>query len=91
MCVECKGEEDEDRCLCRLHKSGATESLTAAVTGGATRDKTPAKTNIIEETIETFVPNYVELYSSCVGIPGFSLDTCEIPGFQLVKLRAEKH
>ena len=90
MCVECKGEEDEDRCLCRLHKNGATESVPAGVTGGATVDASAAKANIEEETIGTFIPNYVDVYTSCVAIPGFSFDKCEIPGFQLVKLRAER-
>ena len=46
--------------------------------------------NIEEDTIGTFIPNYVEVYTSCVVIPGFSFDNCEIPGFQLVKLRAER-
>ena len=46
--------------------------------------------NIEEETIGTFIPNYVDVYTSCVAIPGFSFDKCEIPGFQLVKLRAER-
>ena len=44
---------------------------------------------MVENIIETFVPNYIEIYLSCSTIPGFKFDGYKIPVFHLLHIRSE--
>jgi hypothetical protein len=72
-CINCIDKDDEERCLCKLHKKGNNE-----------------RHELIDVDDTLFEPNYVDVYLSCLSIPGFDFNELNFPGFELLEIRAEE-
>ena len=89
ICVYCMSEDEENRTCCEKHCSiNATECIPIDDTNTNNETDNEDDTHI-DDVVETFVPDYFDVYTSIKAI-GFDYDDLNFTGFDLLNLRVKK-